>query len=52
MIPSHNFVLSTDGKPVDMPFDIANKSVKELKELGFTEVSSLEYKPNKRTGQL
>jgi len=22
MPPSQNFVLSTDGKPVDMPFDI------------------------------
>ena len=35
-----------------MPFDVTQKSVQELKELGFSEVMSLDYKPNKRTGKL
>lgn len=51
MIPAQNFVLSTDGKPSQLPIDIANKSVAELKELGFSEVTSLDFKPNKRTGR-
>ena len=35
-----------------MPFDIVNKSVAELKELGFSEVTSLDFKVNKRKGKL
>jgi len=52
MIPAQNFVLSTDGKPASIPVDIVNKSVAELKQLGFSEVMSLDFKPNKRTGKL
>ena len=52
MIPAQNFVLSTDGKPAKLPFDIINKSVAELKELGFSEVTSLDFKMNKRSGKL
>lgn len=52
MIPAQNFVLSTDGKPAKLPFDIINKSVAELKELGFSEVTSLDFKMNKRNGKL
>lgn len=52
MIPSQNFAISTDGKPRALPFDISGKTVAELKDLGFTEVMSFNYKPNQRTGQL
>lgn len=45
-------MISTDGKPKSLPFDVAEKSVAELKSLGFTEVMSLDFKPNKRTGNL
>ena len=50
--PSQNFVLSADGKPVDMPLDIQMKSVAELKKLGFSEVMSMDFKPNKRSGKM
>ena len=52
MIPAQNFVISTDGKPAALPVDMVNKSVAELKQLGFSEVMSLDFKPNKRTGRL
>lgn len=52
MVPSHNFVLTPDGKPAQLPIDIVDKSVAELKKLGFSEVMSLDFKPNKRTGKL
>lgn len=52
MIPAQNFVLTADGKAAKLPFDIVNKSVTELKELGFSEVTSLDFKLNKRSGKL
>jgi hypothetical protein len=35
-----------------MPFDIQKKTVAELKKLGFSEVMSVDFKPNKRTGKM
>jgi hypothetical protein len=52
MIPSKSFVLDSKGNPATLPFDIVDKSVAELKELGFSEVMSLDFKPNKRSGKL
>ena len=37
MPPSHSMILSTDGKPLDMntKFDITDKSISQLREMGF-----------------
>ena len=50
--PSQNFVITTDGKPADLPYDVTMKSVAELKRLGFSEEMSMDFKPNKRTGMM
>lgn len=40
--PEKNLVYSADGAP--LPFDIVNKTVKELRELGFKDVLSVNMK--------
>ena len=52
LIPSKNFVINSEGEPAELSFDVQSKSVQELKEMGFSEVSSLQFKPNKRSGRL
>ena len=48
--PQQNMVFSTDGTPAsEMPFDIVNKSVAEIKEMGFEELGVVgqQQKPRK-----
>ena len=47
--PHGQMVLSTDGSPVsDMPFDVVDKTVAELREIGFHEVFSADMGSNPR----
>ena len=52
---SKNIVINTEGSTENPPFDmhdIQMKSVSQLKEMGFTEVTRLDFKQNKRTGKM
>ena len=49
--PSQNFAFSIDGKEQKLSsIDIINKSVKELKEIGFKEMFDVNFKKNPKTG--
>ena len=48
--PHQHMVISTDGSPVSqMPFDIADKTVAEIKSMGFEEVLNVDVMRNPRT---
>ena len=47
--PHGHTVISADGSPAsDMPFDVADKTVAQLKEMGFKEVMNVDVRPNPR----
>ena len=51
--PTENIAFSLDGESKEvMPFDIANKTVEELREIGFQDMMDVNFKPSPRTGEL
>lgn len=50
IVASKNLVFSANGQ--DLPLDIANKTVRELKEMGFNDIASFEMKRDKKTNQM
>lgn len=47
--PNKNIVYSVDGDPI--PFDVVNKTLSELKEMGFKDVMSFTMKHDEMTGE-
>ena len=48
--PHQYQVIQTEGSDEPLPFDIQNKSIEQIKELGFKEVMNVNMEPNPRTG--